>query len=480
MYKKILVLLILIFISISPISAQSTEPSESGMMKVPNTGDSIDGLQLPVFGEDHAYSIIFRGNGEAVVNMRVGLSNFDDKPKKDIVLDISNGTLKDIAVFQIIREKRCVAYDNLINGYSDSRSQDLTKLKCLDYQEPDYYSSWWDKSSYLRAQASVDGQKIHITLPTAIESSKTGSYVLFFKINGLTKKVFGGANEYRFESLKSESPIRNLAIAVSTDSEMIFKGSTTQVVYQTDTSAPLVQTALSSKRAEFTSPEFDNYINQIGQGQIYKYSSNLSPGDTFIVEGSFAKSMISLYTKEALMILAILLGLFLVVVIGIYFVTKRSKDKENMIQKPQSHSKNAIIAFSASFISALIIAGYTMVVLFIAKYLENWSYMGSNNLNMLFLSIFSLGVYAVLIFVPALIAGFKRGVWWGVGVFSMTIFWVFLFILVTGGYYLLSSKSPEKNYNDTPVQMMRNDMKELPPPPFISPVLLQKTIDSEE
>src|SRR3989344_3420130 len=98
MIKKILALLTFAFVLISPVQAITTSSSGSGMVKemIPS-----DPMLLLIFGEDHAYSVTLRGNGEAVVNMRVAFSNFEEQPNKDVTLTFSGETPSEVAVYQI-------------------------------------------------------------------------------------------------------------------------------------------------------------------------------------------------------------------------------------------------------------------------------------------------------------------------------------------------------------------------------------------
>ncbi len=480
MFKKTLILLVFSFILISPVSA--TTESSGAMMSpekiIPPIVDPTDPMLLPIFGEDHAYSVTLRGNGEAVINMRVAFSNFEEQPKKDISLTFSGTTPSEAAVYQIVKEKQCVSYDKSMSMSYGERSggvYDEKNLDCLEYQEPNYYDYWGSNTKYYKAEVVVKDQQIQILLPQAIESGKSGSYVLFMRIPGYTQKVFGGAYEYRFETMKTGAPIRNVNIGISADSDMKFKGADSQVYYQDSYSSSPMLTAIVSKRESFQSSDFDNYVSQIGQGQIYKYSSNMSPGDTYVMEGTYAKSIISLYLKEAVIILGSIIFIFLFVIGVVYFLMKKSrKTSPPGGIKPVSQTRAMITAITASFVSGLGVGLYTILLVGIGKMMESWSYYSFNMIGILLLSVFSFGVYAAILFGPAIFAGVKRGIWWGVGVFGMTFGWIVLFLLIIGGYYFISQAKGVTSYPEVSVPMMRVDER-LPPPPIdmMSPILEQ-------
>jgi len=468
MFKNTLILLVSFFILISPVSA-TTE--SSGVMAspkkiIPPIVDHTDPMLLPIFGEDHAYSVTLRGNGEAVVNMRVALSNFEEQPKKNIALSFSGTTPSEVAVYQIVKEKRCVQYDQqILRVYSESRGfvNDEESAKCLKYEEPNYYDYWGTGTKYYKATTQEEGNTIQITLPHPIEPGKSGGYVLFMRIPGYTKKIFGGAYGYRFETLKTAASIRNVNIGISADSDMKFKGAISQVYYQDSYSVSPMLTAMVAKRESFQSSEFDNYVSQIGQGQIYKYSSNMSPGDTYVMEGAYAKSIISLYLKEACILLGSIIFIFLVVMGVVYFLMKKSRKNHPSVTKPVSQTRAMIMSITASFVSGLGVAVYTLLLVGIGKMMESRSYYGFNMIGILLLSVFSFGVYAAIFFGPAIFAGVKRGIWWGVGVFGMTFGWIVLFLLIIGGYYFISQAKEVPSYPDLPVPMMEGEVR-LPPP----------------
>lgn len=70
------------------------------------TGPYYNNNQNPVFGHDHSYSVTFRGNGEAVVNLRVLLTNTSDYPIDSYELRIPEGiTISNIQAFQAVKER---------------------------------------------------------------------------------------------------------------------------------------------------------------------------------------------------------------------------------------------------------------------------------------------------------------------------------------------------------------------------------------
>lgn len=472
-----LVLSLLLFVA-SPVSAQTTESNGAMMVPEKMMPPIVDPGLIPIFGEDHAYTLTLRGNGEAIIDMRVALSNFEEQPKSEVILKYSGSiTPTDVAVFQIIKEKQCIYYDKSQVTYDSGSSYDANDLNCLKYQEPNYYDYWGINQKYYRATVSVQDNQIHITLPKPIEPEKAGSYVLFMRSRGVAEKVFGGAYEYHFETLRTDAPIRNLQIGILSDSDMKFKGADAQVYYGS-VSDSLMMVEMASKRSSFQSTDFDNYVNQIGQGQIYKSSSNLSPEDTYVVEGMYAKSLMSLYLKEAVSILGIIILTFIVIIGIVIGVAKLRSRRPQDPQKPASQMKAFIMVLSAGFISGLCMSGYTLILVALSRYLEQW-YGFTNMLSILLLAIFSCSVYAFLILGPTAFAWVKRGWKWGVLMFGITMMWVVIFLVIIGVYYLTTGffnnspyiSQPVSSYNAPPVPMMRED--------FTSPAPSVESLDQQ-
>jgi hypothetical protein len=53
------------------------------------------------FGQDHKYSVIFRGNGEAVVYARIALTNGDEDILRDISFEIPGVDPSEMVIYQI-------------------------------------------------------------------------------------------------------------------------------------------------------------------------------------------------------------------------------------------------------------------------------------------------------------------------------------------------------------------------------------------
>jgi hypothetical protein len=337
----------------------------------------------------------------------------------------------EVAVFQIIKEKQCISYDGPQPMYDSGKSMDVN-TKCLEYQDPNYYDFWGMNQKYFKAGVTAQNNEIRITLPKPIDPEKSGSYVLFMRTRGLTEKVFGGAFSYHFETMRTDSSIRNLQIGILSDSEMKFKGADAQVYYGAVTNSSVMM-EMATKRSAFKVLILITMFPRLVRVRFIK-AVVISPGDTYVVDGMYAKSIVSLYLKEALSILGLIILTF-IIVIGIVFGISKLRSRTSSPQKPVSHMKALILVLTAGFISGLCIAGYTLMLVAISRFLESW-YGFTNMFSMLIIAIFSCGVYAFFIFCPTIVAWLKRGWKWGILMFGITLMWVISFLVIIGVYYL--------------------------------------------
>ncbi|MEK7587400.1 MAG: hypothetical protein AAB457_01110, partial [Patescibacteria group bacterium] len=92
--KTLLFLFVLLLFS---IKAPSVAAQETNMMpfRPPDT--------TPILGQEHAYSVMFRGNGDAMVTMRATFTNEEEGPINILSFRIPRVEPRRVSAFQIIR-----------------------------------------------------------------------------------------------------------------------------------------------------------------------------------------------------------------------------------------------------------------------------------------------------------------------------------------------------------------------------------------
>lgn len=451
--KKILLSLLIIlsltsFINSPFIHAQETMPSQASEMIV-----NPDYFPRPVesanfLGQDHSYSVTFRGNGEAVVSARMIFSNLEEATMSAMTLRIPRVTPQDVMVYQISREPQCIrykspAYPQINNGsiiYDTQKKLDVYDPPvCEEYQEPDYTQYWYGGNTYHKADVVMGTDSVIVNFPKPIKPNGSGAIIVYYRAMGYTTKDAYGAFNYAFETLKVEDRIRSLQVGISTDSDLLLKEATGKVDYQTTMTAPAMEMrSASADGVAFKNAQLDSVIQQIGYGTVVKSSSNLQPLDSYTVTGSYAESQWRMHGKQIttgiITVIVVLILLALLARFIIKRIIKHTTTVDSSKQKNTMHNGVFVAkAAAVGFVSAIIVAAYGVAVFFIAALIGRTFSYNSEMMSfflMLSLGIISFAVIALLLFGPAIYVGMKQGIWKGVIIFAATIIWLKLFFIV--------------------------------------------------
>ncbi len=362
-------------------------------------------LNPSFLGETQYYTVDLRGNGETVISAKFILGNQTNYPLNQVSLNVPRVKPQDLIVYQVIREPQCILYEP-------------NTTTCAKYQEPDYYN-YWGPAKYEKAGFTLKGDTVVVNLPTPIQSNANGSFMIYYRALGYTKKNLFGAYNYVFTTLKVEDRIRTVQVGVMTDSDLYLEGQRGTVNYKF-TSAPLSAESLIVRQGAAANTQLDNFYQQIGQGTIVKTASDLQPGESYTVKGSYADSALKVYANK---ILAGIGVVFLALILVIFIFKALFKNIP---------SRNLLLIILTSFLAALVVFGYTVLVFFIRVYFNTTGY---NYELVSFFDIFMafslIGVYAIFLILPAVVLGIKKGVWFGIGQFVATIVWLMFYFAVT-------------------------------------------------
>ena len=391
-------------------------------------------------GQDHNYTVVFRGNGEAVISLKVVFTNKTEENLTDVELRVPQVEPRNISVYQQIRDPVCMRYGERIY---DSLTRTYKQGGCIEYQDPNYYS-YYGQSKYQKAEYEHEGDTIKVTLPVAIKPDKSGSFFVYFRAMGYASKTFLGAYKYTFESLKVNDDIRSLRIGINTDSDLVLKGAKGEVEYRYE--EPQFA-ALESAGAPAKSASIDRYYNQIGSGRIYKNASDLAPLESYKVSGAYAKNRLMLYGKEIAIGLGICAFLVIITIVVIRFIFnkihKAEEKAESKTKKKTSETPLMILASAGlGFVSSVLVSGYTVGVILLGALATSVVSYRYDSIIILFLIIISFGVYALLIFAPAVYLGVKKGIGWGILTVVLTIVWLMIFLVVAIFIFFLLEETP--------------------------------------
>ncbi len=433
MRKRLTALIIsfLLFLPfVSSVSAQVEEQSVESSTGVSAPDYIIPPVPRPepgFLGQDHAYTVVFRGNGEAVVSVRVVFTNRGEEDLTEMSLRVPRVNPSQISVYQVIREPRCIRY-------KPREIDPVTRLykpqECAEYQDPDYYQSYYSGAKYQKAESELDIDTIKVTLPVAVKPNKSGSFFVYFRAMGYAKKNVFGGYKYTFESLKVEDDIRSLRAGIGTDSDLILRGAKGEVSYRFE--EPQLA-GLEAAGAPAKSVSVDRYISQIGSGRITKSASNLAPLESYEVSGSYAKNRLILFAKE--IVIVALIALIILVISGLiiriiykklYLPTKQLKTATPIPQTGQL----ILVTGGLGFVASILIAGYTVLVIFLGALMSSIITYRYNSVLILFLILISFGVYVLLLFGPGIYLGVKKGIGWGIATMVFTVFWLIGFLVI--------------------------------------------------
>lgn len=387
---------------------------------------------MPFAGQNHNYSLVFRGNGESIVTLRVALTNTnEDSDLSEVTLRIPKIVdPKDLSSYQILVTPPCTRYEDRTTPISYPYTP-----KCVEYGEPDYYY-YYGGGKYQKSKTEFSGDTLKVTLATPIAPNKTGSFFVYFRGFGFAKKDLFGAYKYDFESLKVEDQINQLMVGISTDSDLYLKGVKGEVDYRQAESSIALKAMPAADAEAVANPTIDRFVAQIGQGQITKTASNLAELESYKVEGMYANSRAKLYGRELTVVLGIIVFFVVLVLLVLRAIQKKhfKKDKDNS----QAHKvtsdegmKRLGVSVGISFAAALVTAGYSIAVYAIANALSNLVDYQYQAVVMILVIVISFAIYLLLLVGPAVYVGLKKGIGWGVGTFVMTIVWLILFAIVT-------------------------------------------------
>lgn len=382
-------------------------------------------------GQDNYYSVNFRGNGEAIVTLKTVFMNTGDKALSTIDLIIPKVKPQDILAYQVIRGPQCIRY-NLQTPFLQGRIMPPT---CLEYGEADYFQ-YLGTAKYQQAKYKIDGEKITINLPIAVEPNKSGSFILYYRAGGYAMSNFLGKYNFVFETLKATDKTRNLQVGINVDSDLYLAGGKGRVNYQIKNFGTALRAAPTLAEPVQNS-QLDSFYQQIGQGQIIKNATDLQPLESYSVKGSFADSQWKIYGKQIIAGIIIAIAAIIVLLKLAKLLASKVSEAKPKTAQPQNH---IVLVVVTSLVSSFLILGYTIGIIFLTALINNIGTFDSFvGLFVLFLILISVGVYIGLLVGPALLVGVKKGWGWGVAVFFATIFWLFIYFVIIVGILLIFS-----------------------------------------
>jgi len=463
-----------------------------------------------LLGQDHNYSVILRGNGEAIVTGKMTFSNNSDQEMTTIDLESPIGKLTDnFVAYQQERQGSCISHALKEKTYPESPACSEFKSiyecdtaavnhavyncswyacvnkclttgtpiesvcpdsECSQYQEPDYFiDSFNTKNIYQKLKSSNRGNFITLKLNKKVRPQQSGSIIFYYTQNNIAKKNIFGAYDFNFETLKVDDKIRKLSVGISTDPDYFLKDAKGKIDYRQQETVSTIASNKLNFNTGITSPQMDSYYSQIGYGQITKTATNLQSNESYKVKGSYSDSQWKLYAGETIrnilvFLIALIIFIFIVkIIIGKIFhgfsgITTSPSKKTSTIQ----NTHPLILSVCLSFASSLIILISLLVFIFLtnSSIFYNYSpYYTSNLLRPLMvmtITIILLCVDILALFLPTIFMWKKAGSTWGIATFVLNIMWFFFYLVATFLIvFLFSMGSVQNIIYSPPMSMMK-------------------------
>lgn len=330
-------------------------------------------------GQNQFYSVVFDGEGDAVVAAKLKIQNIGKEPLKELNIEIPGENVRIINIMQeVIRsQKICGSYD--------------PKGNCTSYYDqqiwpPEYYSI--DKDT----EKLSESVKVTLNLPVELEEGETGTILLYYKTDSYVDKKLGVFN-FDFETIKWSFDTDKIRVAVNVQQDLYLEGVKGKIEYQ-DNFAAAEKAVVSGVQSQ----DLQQFSSQIEWQQgIVKEASGLDPYESFHAKGRYAESWLNLNKGRigwGILITIIILGLLY------YFVYRKIKKvKGNIVLK----------SISTGVISGIVSIALWMLVSFLLDWIRQFIYYQYSGLLTL-LIVLIVGIMSlVLIFGPALYFGFKHG-----------------------------------------------------------------------
>lgn len=386
-----------------------------------------------LFGQKHSYSVIFRGNGEAITYAKLVIPNQEKQALTEFSFEIPKVDVSEIIMYQMKLPPECVRYD-----------YEKPSNPCLEYRDPDYGQDYYyyggsQQAEYTRVKYTKAGNIYNLNLPNPIEPNKSTAIIVSYSTKGYVNESFG-LYQFNFKTIKVASRIQDIRVAVDVDSDLLLKGQQSSVSYNDS----LVSSDAIPSSTGIASRELDRVVSSIGNsGIIIKESKSLAPNETFNVKGEYAKNWFRLYLNEIIItIIVIVIIIFIIYIISKYINSNYNNISTESDKKQDKTSsianKNSIHLFNltnilVSFVTAVLLIIVNIVFRILNQY-NSWQSLIYDPTFSSLISVITNLVYSFIILAPAIIVGLKRG--WG-DALSIIILQFIWFILILSLYLIL-------------------------------------------
>jgi hypothetical protein len=408
---------------------------------------SVPAPYLPTTHVEQYYSVVYDGEGDALVLAHFDIHNQGFSPLLELYLELPYDQVELYAVAERTEfgtSKECIRYVSGCVEYGSGStcvSYDING-NCLEQQRPclqtgdvceAYKSIETKQTGYVRLDVTPTQLASSVGLPLVfsdpLEDGDMRTVLLFFKIpqHALEKS---NHFEYGFESVRLPILTSSVRVSVDVDSGLILKGlkpSTSYVV-----NVDRMQDSYK-KMGSSSSSAFEMYAqNRYSSLGLTETSGYLDPHESFISKGKYSSSWSALYWGR----IVLFIGILVVLVFAAILFSKRMKvfsktTKKSAKKQHYAEQSGFIVPFLSGLYTSLSILGlWILTLIFMGlgetflRHSHFWDVLG-----ILFLILAILGSLALIIGIPIHMSK-KHGS--SVGVYSLlsTLGWLFIFFII--------------------------------------------------
>lgn len=419
------------------------------------SADVGDAINPKDYGQFHSYSVLMRGNGEAVVWATIQITNGEESPVSQLALKTGNLTPRLFEAWQEIEVASQSTPARCRNISSTSTIADFVivrdQIECqsLFGNYSSYYPPIQGKQEYRYDKLTIQqsGKTITFALAKPIDKNTKGTIITSYRGFGSVNNGLFGHREFDFQTLEATSRIRSINVVVNVDTDLYIEGDKANVSYVESTPKIFSESAdyggsgagISLGAAGMV-PEPASY--RIGRDttttSIIKSTSDLLAGDVFHVRGAYASSWLGMYWTKLIIGLLVIIAIIIAIILGVRFWRMRHPANVNfevseLLESSSVKPVRIYVWWGAIIIGFLNAVGTMALVLatpFVFSLFEDMTRYNNSGISVVFMILLPLTgflIYGSTIFAPSIYFGNKYGRNYGFMVFGSLLGFLFLF-----------------------------------------------------
>ena len=416
-----------------------------------------DGVINPKdYGQSHSYSVLMRGNGEAVIWSTIQITNGEELPVSQLVLKTGNLTPRLFEAWQEIEIMSASAPARCRNAINTSTTTDFVIVKdqfecrSLFGNNYSYIQPIQGKLEYRYNKLTIQqsGKTVTFALAKPIDKNTKGTIITSYRGFGVVDEGFFGRMKFDFQTLETASRVRSIDVVVNVDTDLYIKGDKANVSYVEST--PKIFSESADYSGIGSAPTsgigtmgmaLEPVSYRIGRDttstSIKKSTSDLLGGDVFHVRGVYASSWFGIYWTKLIIGLLIVLAVIIMIILGVRLWRMRHPMNINLEGETSSQVSPAKPVGMHAWWSALVIGflnavGTIMLALgtpFVFSFFEDMMRYNNSGISIAFMILLPLSgflIYGSLVFAPSIYFGNKYGRNYGFLVFGSQLGFLFL------------------------------------------------------